>query len=85
MLGGCLSDPARLLATYAFDDCVRLWALDSGQCLSCIRLPATATHVALSPDGWKCAAALANAAVVVFDVEDKAAGPLWEVRSALGV
>lgn len=38
-------------------------------------------HVALSPDGWKVAVALANAAVVVFDVEDKAAGPLWEVRA----
>lgn len=41
--------------------------------------------VALSPDGWKVAVALANASVVVLDVEDRAAGTPWEVRRwALG-
>lgn len=41
MLGGCIADAARLLATFGFDDCVRLWALDSGQCINCIKLPDT--------------------------------------------
>lgn len=39
VLGGCIADAARLLATFGFDDCVRLWALDSGQCINCIKLP----------------------------------------------
>ncbi len=41
VLGGCINDAARLLATYSFDDCVRLWSLDSGQCVNCVRLPDT--------------------------------------------
>ncbi len=41
MLGGCIADAARLLATFGFDDCVRLWALDSGQCINCVKLPDT--------------------------------------------
>ena len=41
VLGGAICDAARMLATFSFDDCVRLWALDSGQCINCIQLPDT--------------------------------------------
>ncbi|KAL4419894.1 hypothetical protein ABPG75_006992 [Micractinium tetrahymenae] len=81
VLGGCINDAARLLATYAFDDCVRLWALDSGRCVNCVRLPDTPQHVALSPDGWKVAAALSNSSVCVFDVEDRQPGRPWEFHT----
>ena len=38
--------------------------------------------VALSPDGWKVAVAMSNAAVCVFDVEDRQAGNPWQVSAA---
>ena len=38
-------------------------------------------RVALSPDGWRVAVALANASLRVFDLEDKQCGAPWEVRA----
>jgi hypothetical protein len=42
VLGGAICASARLLATFAFDDSLFLWCLDSGRRLAAVKLPDTA-------------------------------------------
>lgn len=80
MLGGCISDIGRVLATYSYDNSVRLWALDSGACVRTLPLGVAVSRVAMSLDGWKLAIALASNAVMVLDLDHGAApGGLWQV------
>eukprot|EP00887_Chlorella_sp_A99_P002946 scaffold24.g2946.t1 len=83
VLGGCINDAARLLATHSFDNTVRLWSLDSGACVKTVHAGDAVQQLALSPDGWKVAAALAGSAgILVCDIDDAAPRPPWKAHAA---
>lgn len=82
VVGGCISDVGRILATYSFDNTVRLWSLDSGACVRTVPLGVGVARIALSLDGWKLAVALASHGIVVIDLDHGTApGGVWQVGS----
>lgn len=65
---GCLSRDGSILSTYSYDRMIKLWRVETGECLVSIPVEESVTIMELSPGGEKLAVALSNERIILFDM-----------------
>ena len=85
MAGGCISDVGRVLATYAYDNTVRLWALDGGACVRVLPLGVAVSRVVMSLDGGWAGRLARGWAGLCCEGLGQHVARFWKVRRAPGL